>query len=56
MSQEAGQGPGRPPVDRFERAYLASNAAFNRHDFHTAFPDSIPTSSGTPWPTFPARG
>lgn len=37
MSQEAGQGPGRPPVDRFERAYLASNAAFNRHDFHAAF-------------------
>ena len=37
MSQEAGQGRGHPPVDRFERAYLASNAAFNSHDFGAAF-------------------
>ena len=27
----------RPLLDRFERAYLASNAAFNRHDFGAAF-------------------
>lgn len=34
MAQSAA---GRPPLDLFKRAYLASNEAFNRQDFESAF-------------------